>query len=167
VRLATLGVASVSNDRVADDGDAHATRLLTSRIDSRPMGLSLTEPQLAVLRVIWAQDGATVPEVWRALHAERRLAQSTVATMMARLERRGLLERRQERRPDGMQYVYRATVTEDAVRAAMVRELTALLFGGEPSALVAHLAGGGQVRAQDLERARELLARDGEEAHEE
>ena len=107
----------------------------------RPMSqsLQLTEPQLAVLRIVWAREGATVPEVWKALHAERGLAQSTVATVMTRLEHRGLLERRQERRPDGVQYVYRATVTEDAVRAAMVRELTALLFEGEPSALVAYL----------------------------
>jgi BlaI family transcriptional regulator, penicillinase repressor len=128
--------------------------------------LSLTEPQLAVLRVVWAQDGATVPEVWKALHAERGLAQSTVATVMARLERRGLLERRQERRPDGVQYVYRATVTEDAVRAAMVRELTALLFGGDPSALVAHLAGEGELNAQDLARARGLVARRGRDERE-
>lgn len=128
--------------------------------------LQLTEPQLAVLRVVWTHEGATVPEVWKALHEQRGLAQSTVATVMARLERRGLLERRQERRPDGMQYVYRATVTEDEVRAAMVRDLTALLFGGEPSALVAHLVGEGQVRARDLERARELLDRDDAEERE-
>ena len=85
--------------------------------------LQVTEPQLAILRVVWAREGATVPEVWKVLHAERGLAQSTVATMMARLERRGLLERRQERRPDGAHYVYRATVSEDAVRAAMVRDV--------------------------------------------
>ena len=125
------------------------------------MDLSLTEPQLAVLRVVWARGEATVPDVWKVLHAERGLAQSTVATTVARLERRGILARRQERRPDGVQYAYRATVTEAEVRAAMVRELTTLLFDGEPSALVAHLVGGGEVGPGDLERARELLERAG------
>src|ERR1043166_8912253 len=54
----------------------------------------LTELQLAILRVIWDKGEATVQDIWEALHAERGLAQTTVATMLSRLERRGVVTRR-------------------------------------------------------------------------
>ena len=114
----------------------------------------LTEPQLAILRVIWARGEATVPEVWKTLYPERGLAQSTVATMMARLEKRGVLSRRTD---DGRQYVYRATVSEWEVRQAMTAELTSLLFGGDAAALVSHLVETRQVRPGDLDQVRRLL----------
>ena len=127
-----------------------------------PDDLQLTEPQLAVLRVVWARGEATVPEIWKALHAERGLAQSTVATMVARLAQRGVLARRPD--PDAArQYVYRATASEAEVRASMVRELTDVLFHGDAAALVNHLVDSRQVRPGDLDAVRRLLADAGEE----
>ena len=49
----------------------------------------LTELQLAIMRVLWDRSEATVQEIWEALHAERGLAQTTVATMLSRLEQIG------------------------------------------------------------------------------
>ena len=54
----------------------------------------LTELQLAIMRVVWDRSEATVQDIWEALHAERGLAQTTVATMLSRLERRGVVTRR-------------------------------------------------------------------------
>jgi len=54
----------------------------------------LTELQLAILRVLWERGEATVQDIWEALHPERGLAQTTVATMLSRLERRGVVTRR-------------------------------------------------------------------------
>jgi len=73
----------------------------------------LTELQLAIMRVIWAKGEATVQDIWEALHADRGLAQTTVATMLSRLERRGVVTRRAESR----QFHYRAAVTEQEVLA--------------------------------------------------
>ena len=128
-----------------------------------PEPVQLTEPQLAILRVVWARGEATVPEIWRALYPERGLAQSTVATMVTRLERRGVLERRSE---DGRQFVYRATVSEQQVRRAMVAELTDVLFAGDAKALVSHLLASQQIRPQDLEEVRRMLDAAGEEEDE-
>ena len=124
-----------------------------------PDPVQLTEPQLAVLRVVWARGEATVPEIWRARWEERGLAQSTVATMVARLEKRGVLARR----PDpadagGRQYVYRAAVSEREVRASMVAGLTDALFGGDAKALVSHLLSARQLRPDDLDEVRRMLA---------
>jgi BlaI family penicillinase repressor len=99
---------------------------------------SFTALQLAILRVLWERGEATVNEIWEALHDERGLAQTTLATMLSRLEKRGAVGHR----TDARQYVYRALVTEDAARHSMVSELTARLFEGDVPALVSHLLDG-------------------------
>src|SRR5207253_5834910 len=97
----------------------------------------LTELQLAILRVIWDKGEATVQDIWEALHAERGLAQTTVATMLSRLERRGVVTRRAP--PQARQYHYRAAATEPEGQHSMVGALTARLFAGDGTAPLRHL----------------------------
>ena len=115
----------------------------------------LTELQLAILRVIWDRSEATVQDIWEALHAERGLAQTTVATMLSRLERRGVVTRRAQAR----QYQYRAAVTEQEVQHSMVGELTERLFDGDVTALVQHLLSGEDVSPGDIAKIRDMIAR--------
>ena len=113
----------------------------------------LTELQLAVMRVLWERGEATVADIWEALRPERGLAQTTVATLLSRLEKRGVVRHRREAR----QFFYRATVTEPQVRRVMVRELTARLFDGDVTALVSHLLSASEVSAGDLAKVRAML----------
>ena len=115
----------------------------------------LTELQLAILRVIWDRSEATVQDIWEALHAERGLAQTTVATMLSRLERRGVVTRRAQSR----QYHYRAAVTEREVQHSMVGELTERLFDGDVTALVQHLLSGADVSPGDIAKIRDMIDR--------
>ena len=115
----------------------------------------LTELQLAILRVIWDKGEATVQDIWEALHPERQLAQTTVATMLSRLERRGVVTRRAQAR----QYHYRAAVTEQEVQHSMVGELTERLFDGDVTALVQHLLSGEDVSPGDIAKIRAMIAR--------
>ena len=115
----------------------------------------LTELQLAILRVIWDRSEATVQDIWEALHAERGLAQTTVATMLSRLERRGVVTRRAQSR----QYHYRAAVTEREVQHSMVGELTERLFDGDVTALVQHLLTGEAVSPGDIAKIRDMIER--------
>ena len=117
----------------------------------------LTELQLAILRVIWDQGEATVQDIWEALHAARGLAQTTVATMLSRLERRGVVTRRAP--PQSRQYHYRAAVTEQEVQHSMVGELTERLFDGDVTQLVQHLLNATDVRPGDLAKIRKMIAR--------
>lgn len=120
------------------------------------MSYSLTELQLALMRVLWERGEATVIEVQGALEPERRLAQSTVATLLSRLEKKGLLSHRVERR----QYVYRPMVSEAEVRRSMVgqfAELAEELFQGDVAALVSHLLTAQDVAAGDLARVKALI----------
>lgn len=116
--------------------------------------IELTELQITVLRLLWAHGEATVAELWEALHAERGLAQTTVATIVSRLEKRGIVARRAAQR----QYLYRALITEAEVRRSMVGELTERLFEGDVTALVNHLLTSQEIAPGDLARLRAMIA---------
>src|SRR5438094_9042708 len=115
----------------------------------------LTDLQVAIMRVLWDRSEATVQEIWEAVHAERGLAQTTVATMLSRLERRGVVTRRAQSR----QYHYRAAVTEREVQHSMVGELTERLFDGDVTALVQHLLTGKDVSPGDIAKIRDMIER--------
>jgi BlaI family penicillinase repressor len=113
----------------------------------------LTELQIAILRLLWTRGELTVLDIWEALHAERGLAQTTVATLLSRLQRRGVLARRINDR----QYYYRALVTEADVQVSMVEELTERLFNGDVPALVNHLLTAQEMSPGDLDRVRRMI----------
>jgi predicted transcriptional regulator len=110
--------------------------------------------QLAVMRVLWAQREASTTEVAAALAPNRDLAHTTVATLLTRLERRGVVAQRR----DGRVLMYRPLITEPEVRRSMVAEMVATLFRGDPGALVSHLVHESEIDAGDLERVRAMLA---------
>ena len=94
----------------------------------------LTAAQLTVMQVLWSRDEASVADVQRAMTG-RRLAPTTVATMLVRLEQRGLVSHRAE----GRQYIYRSRVSPAEVRETVTRELLRNLFDGDVAAFVSHL----------------------------
>lgn len=107
------------------------------------------------MSVLWARGEATTGEVHAALLAERGLALTTIATMLRKMEEKGVVAHR----PDGRQFVYRPTVTEAQVRRSMVGELIARLFDGDPKALVAHLVSEHEIDAGELAGLRRRLDR--------
>jgi predicted transcriptional regulator len=113
----------------------------------------LTDLQLDVVRVLWSEGEATVAEVRDRLPQNRKLATTTVATVLSRLEKQNVVTRQL----DGRQYVYRPTVTESQVRRSMVAGLVGSLFEGDPAALVSHLVSDAELEDGDLERVRALL----------
>jgi BlaI family transcriptional regulator, penicillinase repressor len=115
--------------------------------------LELTELQLAVMRVLWDRTEAPVADVHAALAPDRGLALTTVATILSRLEKAGLVGRR----PEGRHFVYRALVSEEDVRRSMVSGLADRLFQGDVTALVSHLLSEAEIADGDLERVRQLI----------
>lgn len=114
---------------------------------------TVTELQLSVLRVLWDSGEASVAEVHEILQAQRGLAITTVATVLTRLEKRGLVGHRTR----GRTFIYRARVDESKLRTGMVRELTARLFGGDVPALMNHLLTSGQMEDGDLDRVKDMI----------
>ena len=117
--------------------------------------IALSELQIAVVRVLWRNGETSVADIAKVLGDERGLKHTTVATLLTRLEKRGVVEQRRE----GRQLIYRALVSEPQVRRSMVADLVGSLFGGDSRELVAHLVRESDLAPGDLENLRKRLAR--------
>ncbi len=121
----------------------------------------LGDLQFAIMRVLWTEGEATVARVVEALPADKRRALTTIATMLSKMEKKGVVTHRTE----GRQFVYAPTVSEEAVTRSMVADLTQRLFEGDAGALVSHLLTEGEIQESELGRLRRLIAeREAEEA---
>lgn len=119
----------------------------------------LTELQVAIMRLLWERGQATVAEICDALKSERGLALTTVATLLSRLEKRGVVTHETRAR----QFIYRAVVTESEVRTSMIGELAERLFDGDVAEVMSHLLTGRDVSPGDLERMKQLINQHAEE----
>lgn len=109
--------------------------------------------QLAIMRVLWDRGEATVMDVQESLDLERPLAYSTVATVLSRMEQKGLVRHRAQ----GRVFYYQPAITEDGISTSLVDELVDRIFGGSPSALVSHLLESDQVDPDELDRIKRLV----------
>ena len=97
---------------------------------------TLTPQELAIMKVVWRLDRATVRGVYEALRKTRSIAYTTVMTMMNVLEDKGYLQKES----DGRAHVYTPTKPRQQVVGAMVRDFIDRVFDGASSSLLLHLA---------------------------
>lgn len=117
--------------------------------------LRLGDLQLAILRVLWANGEATVTDVHGVVGPERGSAASTIATMLSKMEARGLVTHRKE----GRQFVYTPLVAEDSARRSMVQDVKSRMFGGDPLQLLSHLVREEELGDDDLTELKALIAK--------
>lgn len=114
----------------------------------------LGDLQLAIMRVLWNRGEATVADVHETLEPERGLALTTIATMLTKMEKKGVVDHRAE----GRRFIYTPRVSESQVRRSMVADLTSQLFRGDVTALVNHLLSEHEIDADELTQLREMIA---------
>jgi predicted transcriptional regulator len=113
----------------------------------RPAAATLTPHELDIMKLVWDRKEATVRDVYEALRARRRIAYTSVLTMMNVLERKGHLRKRAE----GRSFVYQAARPRGQVLRAMVREFVERVFGGATEPLLVHLLEDRKLTRRDLE----------------
>lgn len=113
----------------------------------------LGELQLAIMQVLWQRGEASAADVHTALLA-RQLAPTTIATMLTKMEQKGLVDHRAE----GRKFLYRPLLSEAEVRRASVEEVRERLFGGDTAALVSHLISERPLPRSELSRLKSLIA---------
>jgi BlaI family transcriptional regulator, penicillinase repressor len=59
----------------------------------RRPSLTLTEQELEIMKIVWQRDSATVRDVYEALLEHRKVAYTTVMTMMKILEQKKYLKK--------------------------------------------------------------------------
>ena len=105
------------------------------------------------MKVVWSRRAATVRDVYEDLRSRRRIAYTTVMTMMNILEQKGHLKKTQKDRA----YVYQAARPQKQVIRGMVREFVDRVFNGSAEPLLLHLVEDRHVSEQDLEDIRRML----------
>ena len=113
----------------------------------------LTEVELELMSVLWQRGEATVREVLDSLPPARRLAYTSVSTVLRILERKQLVLSRK----DGKVHVYRPAVSKSAYEARSVRHLVDKVFDGAPSAMVMRLLDEAELSRDELEQLRRRL----------
>jgi BlaI family transcriptional regulator, penicillinase repressor len=121
---------------------------------AKPNVYRLGDLQLKIMKVLWEQPETTVAEVHGRLLKEADLAYTTIATMLRKMEARGLVSHRSEER----KFLYRPLVNEREVANKMSAHFIEGLFEGSLANMVSHLLKTQEISREELERLAKLIA---------
>ena len=99
------------------------------------------------MKIVWDRDSVTVRDVYEALLERRKVAYTTVMTMMKILEQKKYLKKSQADRA----YVYRPAQPKRQVIGDMVRDFVNRVFNGSAEPLLVHLVEEHNLSQEDLE----------------
>ena len=114
---------------------------------------TLTGAELEIMHVVWSLEQATVRDVYEALRQRRKVAYTSVMTVMKILEQKGHLKKKQEDRA----YVYWPARPRAQVLRGMVRDFVDRVFQGAAKPLMVHLVEDAHLSPEDLAEVRRLL----------
>jgi BlaI family transcriptional regulator, penicillinase repressor len=107
----------------------------------------LTEQELEIMKIVWQLEKATVRDVYEQLLKRRKIAYTTVMTMMKILETKKHLKKTTEDRA----HVYRPSKPKQQVLGGMVREFVNRVFNGSAEPLLMHLIEDNNLTQKELD----------------
>jgi BlaI family penicillinase repressor len=122
----------------------------------RSKSSTLTEQELEIMKVVWGRETVTVRDVYETLLERRKIAYTTVMTMMKILEQKKYLKRTQEDRA----YVYRSAKPKNQVIKGMVREFVDRVFNGSAEPLLVHLVEDRRLSREDLDEISKMIRKE-------
>jgi BlaI family penicillinase repressor len=113
----------------------------------------LTEHELEIMQIVWRHDRVTVRDVYEELLQKRKIAYTTVMTMMGILEQKGYLKRNQGEKA----HVYRPAQPKSKVVGSMVNDFVSRVFNGSAKPLLVHLVENEHLSQEELEEIARLM----------
>jgi len=113
----------------------------------------LGETEMEVLHLVWEFGEATVKDVQECILEYRKVAYTTIMTVMKNLADKGYLQYRKE----GVTYVYSPAKEPDSVRFNLVKDLIKKVFKGSPKELIQTLVEGEQLTQQEIKEIKQLI----------
>lgn len=117
--------------------------------------MKLSEFELDVMQRFWSANECSAPEVHEALRSVRKVAYTTVKTVIDRLERKGALARV---RQDGRTIFYSSIVSADAVQQPMLKRFVAHVFAGDRRPMMNYLLRDEVLSNEEIRYLEDLLA---------
>jgi BlaI family transcriptional regulator, penicillinase repressor len=113
----------------------------------------LGELQLKIMKYLWECSEGTAAGIHQHVGQAEGLAFTTIATMLRKMDERGLVKHRAE----GRTFIYQPVATEEEVSKSMTHDLLDRLFEGSVSSLLTHLLSTREVSAEEVKRLQQLL----------
>ena len=109
--------------------------------------------ELEIMHVVWGRPSVTVRDVYEELLQHRKIAYTTVMTMMGILERKGYL---QKKRGDKA-HLYRPSHPKSRVLRSLVSDFVTRVFNGSAKPLLVHLIENEKLSEEELEEIAGLM----------
>ncbi len=116
----------------------------------------MTAQELEIMKVVWELGSATVRGVYEVLLGRRKIAYTTVMTMMNILEGKGYLKKKAVERA----YVYQAARPKSQVIKAMLQDFVNRVFDGSAEPLLVQLVKDRHLSQKDLEKITRAIQED-------
>jgi predicted transcriptional regulator len=114
---------------------------------------TLTDVELEIMKVVWELEKGTVREVYETLREQKRIAYTTVMTMMNILEKKGHLRKRKQ----GRAYLYEPVRAKSQMISSMVDDFVGRVFDGAARPLLLNLVKDHKITQKDLEEISKLI----------
>ena len=112
----------------------------------------LGDLQLQIMKILWDKHQASVSEIHQIL-SNTELAYTTIATMLRKMEVKGLVDHVVE----GRSFLYRPLINENEVTQNMAEDVLNRVFEGSLADMVSHLLTRHEVSPGELERLEKLI----------
>ena len=113
----------------------------------------LTDLENAVMRVVWDSEPCSVEAVYEVVSRNRDLKETTIRTLLRRLEQKGYLQHDSE----GRAYVYRATERPRSLAARAVRQIIDRFCQGSVEELVSGMVDAKMLSKSEMSRLEEFV----------
>lgn len=117
------------------------------------MSISITDAELALMRVLWKESPLNAREITERLQSEKDWHRKTVNTLLSRLENKGVVA---VGRGEGVKQ-FSPRIERDAYARMATSEFVDQLFDGDIAPLVATFAGSRRLNARQLNELQGLI----------
>ena len=117
--------------------------------------IPLGETEMEILHHVWKLEKATVAQVQECILRERKVAYTTVMTIMKNLSDKGLLDKELQ----GNTFVYCPAQPAGEVQQNLLRQFMEKVFKGSPAALVQSLVKAEKLSTEDRREIERLLGK--------
>ncbi len=113
----------------------------------------LSKLELQIMEALWTRGSCSIREIHETFPARKKLAYTTVQTMVYRLELKKAVRRVKK---IGTAFIFEAAVSRDAAERKLIDDLLSL-FGGRSRPIIAHLIEAGSFTMDDVRDAQKIL----------
>lgn len=114
--------------------------------------VKLSDQQYQLMQALWHLGSGSAKSVQSQL-PHLGLAHTTIATILTRLEKKGVLTSHTE----GRERIFSPTVSEGTAKRSMISSLVGTLFKGDDRQLLAHLVKESDLKKTDLAEIQKML----------